>query len=402
MTDEAMQELLKTSDRLVGRVSVDFHRYLQIDWSDRLICLMGARGTGKTTMLRQRMKESFGVGSDKAVYISLDDLWFSQYRVKDAVEYLDSHGFTHVFIDEVHQIGKDWSLLIKNLYDQFPDMNFIYSGSSMLKLENAKGDLSRRQAVYRLKGLSFREYLKFEGIADLPVLTLGEILENHRRIAAEITSGIKVLLHFGNYLRSGFYPFYKESHSQYRERLLETVNKVLESDYPAVEDVTPATIRKTKKMLMVLAASCPQQPNMSALYRELETDRNQGLKMLSVLERAGLLALVPSGKDTLKNLSRPEKIFCDNPNIMHALVSRANEGTIRETFFVNQLRSAGHEVVCAEKGDFLVDGRHLLEVGGAGKGFSQIKDVPNSFVAADDVETGYGNKIPLWLFGFLY
>ena len=227
MTDEAMQELLKISDRLVGRVSVDFHRYLQIDWSDRLICLMGARGTGKTTMLRQRMKESFGVGSDKAVYISLDDLWFSQYRVKDAVEYLDSHGFTHVFIDEVHQIGKDWSLLIKNLYDQFPDMNFIYSGSSMLKLENAKGDLSRRQAVYRLKGLSFREYLKFEGIADLPVLTLGEILENHRRIAAEITSGIKVLLHFGNYLRSGFYPFYKESHSQYRERLQETVNKVL-------------------------------------------------------------------------------------------------------------------------------------------------------------------------------
>ena len=194
----------------------------------------------------------------------------------------------------------------------------------------------------------------------------------------------------------------KTEHSGYYERVFETVEKVLDSDYPAVEDVTPATIRKTKKMLMVLAATCPQQPNMSALYRELETDRNQGLKMLSVLERAGLIALVPSGKDTLKNLSRPEKIFCGNPNIMHALVSRADEGTIRETFFVNQLRAAGHDVACAEKGDFVVDQRLLFEVGGRKKRFSQIKDIPDSFVAADDIDTGFGNKIPLWLFGFLY
>ena len=401
MTDEAMQELLRTSDRLVGRVSVDFHRYLQIDWSDRLICLMGARGTGKTTMLRQRMKESFGVGSDKAVYISLDDLWFSQYRVKDAVEYLDSHGFTHVFIDEVHQIGKDWSLLIKNLYDQFPDMNFVYSGSSMLKLENAKGDLSRRQAVYRLKGLSFREYLKFEGIADLPVLTLGEILENHRRIAAEITSGIKVLLHFGNYLRSGFYPFYKESHSQYQERLLETVNKVLESDYPAVEDVSQETIRTTKKMLKVLASSTPQSPNMSELYRELGTERNQGLKMLRALDRSGLLALVPGKGMKLENLSRPEKIYCDNTNLMYALVPKIDEGVKRETYFYNQMRQC-HNVEFTGVGDFLVDGRYIFEVGGKGKKFKQIKDLSDSYVVNDDVEIGMGNKIPLWLFGFLY
>lgn len=281
-------------------------------------------------------------------------------------------------------------------------MNVVYSGSSILKMDNREGDLSRRQMSYTLNGLSFREFLAYEGVLAPSQLTLDELLRDHVEIAMDLVKKMRPIPLFERYLKNGFYPFYKTEHSGYYERVVETIDKVLDSDYPAVEDVTPATIRKTKKMLMVLAASCPQQPNMSALYRELETDRNQGLKMLSVLERAGLLALVPSGKDTLKNLSRPEKIFCDNPNIMHALVPRADQGTIRETFFVNQLRSAGHEVVCVEKGDFLVDGRYLFEVGGPGKGFSQIRDIPESFIAADDIETGFGNKIPLWLFGFLY
>ena len=242
-----------------------------------------------------------------------------------------------------------------------------------------------------MKGLSFREYLKFEGIADLPVLTLGEILENHRRIAAEITSGIKVLLHFGNYLRSGFYPFYKESHSQYRERLLETVNKVLESDYPAVEDVSQETIRTTT----------PQSPKMSELYRELGTERNQGLKMLRALDRSGLLALVPGKGMKLENLSRPEKIYCDNTNLMYALVPQIDEGVKRETYFYNQVRQC-HNAEFTGIGDFLVDGHYIFEVGGKGKKFKQIKDLPDSYVVNDDVEIGMGNKIPLWLFGFLY
>ena len=235
----------------------------------------------------------------------------------------------------------------------------------------------------------------------MPVLTLGEILENHRRIAAEITSGIKVLLHFGNYLRSGFYPFYKESHSQYRERLLETVNKVLESDYPAVEDVSQETIRTTKKMLKVLASSTPQSPNMSELYRELGTERNQGLKMLRALDRSGLLALVPGKGMKLENLSRPEKIYCDNTNLMYALVPKIDEGVKRETYFYNQVRQC-HNVEFTGVGDFLVDGRYIFEVGGKGKKFKQIKDLSDSYVVNDDVEIGMGNKIPLWLFGFLY
>ena len=241
-----------------------------------------------------------------------------------------------------------------------------------------------------------------EGEADFAPVTLPELLSRHREIAAGVTRGRKIVALFARYNDHGYYPFYKESPSGYGQRIIECVNKVLESDLPIVEDVTPATIRKTKRMLAVLAESCPQQPNMRALYRELETDRNQGLKMLDVLERAELVALLKTEKDKLKSMSAPEKIYCDNVNLMRSLVPRADAGTLRETFFVNQLRAAGHTVSSPSKGDFLVDGEWLFEVGGKGKKFGQIKDAPKSFVAYDDVEIGFGNKIPLWLFGFLY
>ncbi len=399
---EEMREILDTSDRLVESVSLDFHRYLndEIDWSGRLICIKGARGMGKTTLMRQRIREAFGIGG-KAVYMSLDDLWFSMHRVRDAVEYLNAHGYTHIFLDEVHHLGGDWSLVLKNVYDQFPDLNFVYSGSSLLKIDLASGDLSRRQGVYEMKGLSFREFLAFEGVCRPSPIRLDDILANHREIAGDLVASFKVLPLFERYVREGFYPFYKEPGGLYAQRIVAVVNKVLESDWPAVEDVSVETIRKAKKMLMILASSVPQQPNMSRLYRELGTERNTGLKILGALERAGLLALVPPRGENLKNLSKPEKIYCDNTNLMSALVSQADKGTMRETFFYNQIRQ-GHSAVFSGVGDFLVDGVLHFEIGGAGKGFAQVRDVPNSYVVNDDVERGIGNKIPLWLLGFLY
>jgi len=365
-----------------------------------LVCIKGASGTGKTTLMRQRLKESFGVGG-KGVYISLDDLWFATHGVRDAIAYFESHGFTHVFIDEVHHFAKDWSLLIKNLYDQFPGLNFVYSGSSLLRIEEGKGDLARRQGSYALKGLSFREYLAFEGVLQAAPLTLADVLANHRKIAQDIVSSVRVLPLFEKYLKSGYYPFYREPGGLYEQRIREIVNKVLESDWPAVEDVSVETVRKAKKMLMILASSVPQQPNMSRLYQQLETERNTGLKILGALDRGALLALVPPKGENLKNLSKPEKIYCDNTNLMYALTPRANRGTARETFFYNQLRK-GHEVVFSGVGDFLVDGTWNFEIGGAGKGFDQVKDVPTAYVVNDDTEIGLGQKIPLWLFGFLY
>ena len=400
--NEDVSMLKESSDRLVAGTSLDFKRYLfsKIDWRNRFVCLKGAKGTGKTTILRQYMKAQFGL-SESAYYLSFDHLWFTNHSALDLVDTLYKNGATHLFIDEVHHL-EHWNTVVKNIYDFYPDLKVAYSGSSILRLGNREGDMSRRQVCYDLKGLSFREFLSFEGIKSMEPLPLKELLAHHREIAAEITRGLRIVGLFAKYNEYGYYPFYKESPSGYYQRIIECVNKVIESDLPIVEDVTPATIRKTKRMLAVLAESCPQQPNMRAIYRELETDRNQGLKMLDVLERAELVSLLKTEKDKLKSMSAPEKIYCDNGNLMRALVPRADVGTLRETFFVNQLRAAGHTVSSPERGDFLVDGEWLFEVGGKGKKFDQIKDLPKSYVACDDVEIGVGNKIPLWMFGLLY
>ena len=333
--------------------------------------------------------------------MSADHIWFAKHDILDAIDYFNSHGFSHIFLDEIHH-ANDWSRLVKTITDTYPDLNIVYSGSSILKLSSGKADLSRRQASYNLKGLSFREFLSFEGVMDERILSLEDILSDHRTIAIDISSRTKILPLFEKYLKTGYYPIYKGVSSQFEERLVEIVNSVIDVDFPIIEDFTPSTIRKAKKMLMVLAESCPQHPNMSDLYRELETNRNLGLKMLDALERAELVMSINSGNAKLKHLSKPEKLFLGDTNLMNALAPNANSGAIRETFFASQLRAASHKVVAPLAGDFRVDDKHLFEIGGPGKGFEQIKDIPDSYVAQDGVETGIRNKIPLWLFGFLY
>ena len=403
LTSEDVDEVLENSERQIREETSTFHRHLmvEIDWRDRLICIQGSRGTGKTTLMRQHMKEHFGADSGAAVYASLDDLWFARHGVMPLADYLYNRGYTHLFLDEVHHLGKDWALAIKNIGDQFRNLNIVYSGSSMLQLEKAGGDLSRRQAVYSLEPMSFREYLALEGVMERPPLELEEILADHAQLAADIDGEAKMLPHFDRYRNVGCYPFYRESHAKFGERLARTVNAVLEIDYPAIDDVSQETILKTRRMLMILAESCPQTPNMSALYRELDTGRDQGLKMLKALHRAGLLSLVDSTSRKLSDMSKPAKIYVSNTNLMRALVPRPDAGTERETFFFSQVRK-DHAVAYTGVGDFVVDGRWTFEIGGRKKGFSQIADIPDSYVVNDDVAIGRGNKIPLWLFGFLY
>lgn len=402
MAIENLDFLRDLSARRVQGTPMKFRRYLheRIDWRDRLIQIKGARGTGKTTLMLQRLRE-WQPDPTRALYVSLDHLYFTDSSLYEVAEYHYLHGGTHLFVDEVHYY-RQWQQLLKNLHDDFPALSIVYTGSSLLKLETSRADLSRRQASYSLSGLSFREYLAFEELGGFDSVSLGDVLENHATIAADVAEACRPFPHFYAYLEQGFYPFYKEVFSGYGQRVEQTINQVLEVDYPSVEDVSFATIQKAKRMLVVLARSCPQTPKMSELWRELETDRNQGMKMLGVLARAGLLGLLSSKALSLKNLSRPDKIYCDNTNIMHALVERPDVGCLRETFFLNQLRSAGHEVTYPTAGDFLVDGRCLFEVGGRRKSFAQIADVPDSYLAVDDLDVGYGSRIPLWLFGFLY
>lgn len=403
MNESRIEEIIRVFNRRLTATPTEFHRYLfyEIDWEDKLIGIKGPRGCGKTTLLLQHIKQSFhGQELEKVLYVSLDNIWFADNKILDLVDFHYNHGGTHIFIDEIHYEPK-WQTMLKNMSDNYPGMYIVYTGSSMLEIDAHEGDLSRRQVMYEMRGLSFREYLEYEGVVKHKRLTLEQLMGNHVEIAMDICSRTNVLGCFNKYLREGYYPFYKAVRQGFDSRLLATVNQVIESDYPQIDDVTVATIRKTKKMLMVLSECVPQLPNMSQLYRELETDRNNGLKMLRALERGGLLLLLGSKTKSINQLSRPDKIYINNPTLMYALSPRADIGSVRETFFMNQL-SQSHELSYPKAGDFLVDGSYLFEVGGKGKTFSQIKDIPDSYLAVDDTEIGRGARIPLWLFGMLY
>lgn len=400
MKEADVLEVYKLSNYKIGKVRLGFKRYLYpvVDWDDPLICLQGARGVGKTTLLLQKIKES--ADRKTTLYVSLDSIWLDLREVYELVRYHWEHGGTRVVLDEVHYL-KGWQKLIKNLADDFPEMKFAYTGSSLLKIKAGGGDLSRRQREFYLNGLSFREYLELEGVLKREAIALEDLLARHEEISEEITAAIKVLPQWERYFKEGYYPFYRDVPSGYAQRLVQTVNQVLESDWPSVEEVSIATIRRARKMLRILARRPPQTPKMNELYDELETDRKQGLKILNALVDARLLIFFSSDRESLKTLSSPDKVFCENPNLAYALATDANVGTARECWIVNQLK-VGHEALYPKKGDIEIDGKYLLEVGGKSKGFDQIADMPNSFVVNDGVEVGVGNKIPLWLFGFLY
>ena len=399
--EEAIQRIYEESAERVRDADCAFHRYLysQIDWSSRVIALNGPKGVGKTTMFLQYLKEHREI-AEQALYVSLDDIWVDAFELYDLVKYHVQNGGTSVFIDEVHYL-KDWSRLIKNLYDSFRNLRIAYTGSSILQMKRGSGDLSRRQVEYSLAGLSFREFLKLEGAGDFAPIGLEDVLRNHARYAERIVAKVRVLPHFRRYLTSGYYPFYREDSAHYGRKLVQVVNQVLERDLPMVEDITPDTVRKARRMLSILAGSTPQTPNITELSRNLGMDRKQGIKILYLLQRAGLIGLLSEDADALKYLGAPNKIFCDNGNLMHALVARPDAGTMREAFFNNQL-GVSHVTTYPKQGDFLVDGKWLFEVGGKGKSFEQIRDVPDSFLAVDGIEVGRGSRIPLWLFGFLY
>ena len=401
MNEEDIERLYRLSAEKVADCALSSKRscYDSVVWSDRLVGLKGARGVGKTTLLLQKIKESGEAAS--TLYVSLDSVWLDAKELYKLAEHHVQHNGTRLVLDEVHYLS-DWQRIVKNINDDFKTLKVAYTGSSMLKIKSSQGDLSRRLMDYEMPGLSFREFLTFEGVDAGAALSLDDILRNHVEVAMEIRKRFHVLPYFERYLVEGYYPFYKEGLSHYAERVLRSVNQTLESDWPAVENVTAETVRKARKMLRILAELPPQTPKMNHLYEQLGTVRPQGLKILYALERAGLIKLLAADYESLENLSSPEKIYCENTNLMDALVPHADVGTKRETFFINQLSNGGHRLTYPKKGDFLVDEVFLFEIGGKGKTFKQIANIPNSYVVNDDVEVGFGNKIPLWLFGFLY
>lgn len=396
-----MERIYATYARLLVATDLTFTRYLykEINWDNRFILIKGQKGVGKTTMLLQHIKRTFA-NTSKALYVSVDDFWFATHTLLELADFHYAHGGTHLFLDEIHKYP-GWEQQVKNIYDSYPALHIVVTGSCMLKLENLQADMSRRARQYTLFGMSFREYLLLEGVAELPALTLDDILENHFMRASAIAATIRVLPHFERYVRMGYYPFYREAGDGFNERLQQVVNTILESEIPAVGDVEYESIRKTRLLLGVLAEHAPFTLNVSNLSSALSLSRNTMLKLFELMEKAALIRRLYAAKMGMGVLVKPDKILFDNTNIMYALSGIVDAGTLRETCFASMLAS-DHTMVMSQQGDFVVDGNILFEIGGKGKKFTQIKDVPRSYVVADQIEVGMGNKIPLWLFGFLY
>ena len=399
-----IQELYANSHRLVSQVNTEHKRYLysQLPWNARMLCIRGARGVGKTTLLLQRMAEAFPSGSSLALYVSLDELWFTENRLVDLAEYHYTHGGTHMFLDDVHRYPQDtWAQELKNIYDRYPGFQIVFTGSSILKIDQSQVDLSRRYLFFTMQGLSFREYLSFNSIAEFGSFPLENILKDHVAMAAEITRQVHVLQYFEEYLRHGYYPFYKELVEGYEMALRQMVANVIEQDIPQAESLEQTTINRTKRLISLIARVTPFTVNVSRIANTLECDRQTVYKLLRTLQRASLVNMLYKGRHNMQQMVKPEKVYLENTNLMYALASEINVGNIRETFFANQL-FCHHELAFGDKGDFLIDNVHTVEVGGHRKSFGQIKDVVNSYLAVDDIEIGNGNRIPLWLFGFVY
>ncbi|MDD3741519.1 MAG: AAA family ATPase [Bacteroidales bacterium] len=398
-----METLLKYSERKIDRTLLNFKRYLldSIVWDDRLIGIKGAKGTGKTIIMLQRLKSEYG-NSNRAIYVSLDDYYFTKNRLFDFAEEFYLMGGRTLFLDEVHRY-QGWSVEIKNLYDLYDDLNIVFSGSSALELHKAEGDLSRRAAIYNLHEMSFREFLELSEKIVFRKYSLEDILLRHQEIAKEITRDTIIIPLFRKYLEEGAYPFFKEARGQFYDRLVSTINTTIESELQIIEGINYNTAYKLRQLVAVLADCVPFKVNISDLGRTIGMSRDALLRLIKALDRANLIKGIKPEGSAMGYLTKPDKIYMNNTNLLIALNSgkESIEGTIRETFFMNQLLHS-HELRSSKTGDFIIDGKYTFEIGGSKKKFTQIANVDNSYIAADNIEIGYGNKIPLWLFGFMY
>ena len=379
---------------MLSDTPVGFHRYMydKIDWSDRLIGLKGPRGVGKTTLLLQRAKEF--LDRNTTLLVNADDLYFTSHTLVDLADDFVRLGGKVLMIDEVHKY-KEWSRELKLIYDYHKDLKVVFTGSSILDIEEGEADLSRRVVPYEMQGLSFREYLRMFKEIELPKLTLDEILNNK----LEMPAGFHPYAYFNEYLRIGYYPFSNES--QFERRLMQVVNKTIEVDIPQYTDMTASAIRKLKRLMSIVSESVPFKPNLSSISQVLGISRNLLPEWFAYMEKAGLIMQLRDDTGGIRGLGKVDKVYIDNTALMYML-GRENIdiGNVRETFFLNQTRVM-HDVITSSVSDFQI-GKYTFEVGGKNKTQKQIAGVSDAFVVKDDIEIGYQNVIPLWVFGLMY
>lgn len=398
-----MEELFEKSIKRIAQTDVSFVRSIKerINWNARLIGVKGSRGVGKTTLLLQYIKLELQHVVGQVLFVSLDNIWFSENKLVTLVDDFVKRGGRYLFLDEVHKYP-NWSVELKNIYDDNPELNIVFTGSSLLEILNSRADLSRRAVIYQMQGLSFREYLNIELKADLPAFSLSDILNNHLQLSQQIVSKLRPLQYFRQYLEHGYYPFYKEVKELYFLRLEEVINLIMEIELPMLRNVNPAYINRLKQLLYIVSESAPFVPNVSKISERIGINRETLLGYIYYLNEANILFSAYQDAKGITQLQKPDKIFLENTNLMYAFKSKeVNIGNIRETFFANQLRNSS-QVELSPYSDFLVDNRYTFEVGGQSKKKKQIENLENAYIVSDDIEFGFGNKIPLWLFGFLY
>ena len=389
-----MRTLYQKYKTLLQSTPTDFKRYLyeEISWDSRMIGIIGARGVGKTTMILQYIKEQ--LDSKKALYVSADDMFFGENRLVDLADDFYKNAGEYLVIDEIHKY-RDWSRELKNIYDSFPTLKVVFTGSSVLDILKGSDDLSRRTLIYKLQGLSFREYLKLYHSHEIEIFSLEQIVKNEVKI-----SGIDHPLPlFNDYLKRGYYPFGLEN--EMNLRLGQIIVQTLETDIPQYANLNVGTSRKLKRLLSIIGESVPFKPNFSKIAEIIGVSRNSLDDYFSYMEKAGLIGQLRTETKGIRGLGKVGTVYLDNPNIIFNLVGdRSNVGNIRETFFLNQMRVL-NEVIFSKNADFVIN-NYTFEVGGKNKQQKQIEKDGKSFVVKDDIEFGYRNVIPLWAFGLNY
>ncbi|WP_057937718.1 ATP-binding protein [Algoriphagus resistens] len=398
-----MDILFSNSLNLLSQVGDKFFRYLfdKIDWNQRMIAIKGPRGSGKTTLMLQRIKFGIKPQTNVALYFSADHYWFYTHNLVETAHTFYQNGGRFLFIDEVHKYP-NWSRELKNIYDSYPDLKVVFSSSSALDIYRGESDLSRRVITYELPGMSFREYLNLTQNQNFQPVSLAEIQNTHSQITSEITSLLQPLPVFKEYLKRGYLPIITESNPETIPVFLQQIiNTVVESDLAFIADYNAGTAYKVKKLLGVLAESVPFKPNVSSIARKVETSRDSVYEWLTQLEKARLLNfLIAEGKG-VSLLQKPDKVYLENTNLSYALKANPEIGSIRETFLLNQLKNLKQKVRLPKSGDFKVDDL-VIEVGGKNKDATQVNHIDNYLIAADEIEHGFGKKVPLWVFGMMY
>ena len=398
-----MESLFKKHRILISQTNTAIIREMMknVNWEKQLVSIRGSRGVGKTTLIRQYIKQKYGVNAGEALYCVMDSMYFINHTLLETAERFHLMGGKHLFLDEVHKYPT-WSKEVKEIIDLWPDLKITFTGSSLIQILNADADLSRRVLSYDMAGLSFREYLHFYKKIELPVYSLEKILTDADAVCETVCALCHPQALFEEYLRVGYYPFYDGDEQEYYSRIENLVSFIIDQEMTQFCGVEASYTRKLKAMMLFLANNLPYNVNIAKLSSYLEINKTTVLSYLSSMKKAELLHLLYADNKSVTKMQKPDKIYVHNPNILCALGTEQNIGTLRECFVVNQL-SVGHTVEYGKtQGDFVIDGSITFEVGGKDKTFDQIADIPHSYILADSMEFPVGKKLPLWLVGLLY